>query len=325
MDINTDILCIGNATVDVFIVLDNKDKINFDKFSNQISFSLGEKIPLDKYIYSLGGNACNVSVGLSRLGFTTSLSTEIGTDDFSEIILSRLKSENVDTRFISKEFRSAPLFNLVLTYGGERTILDASGDEDFNTQIPTLNPRLVYLSSGHGDWQETYSKSFSTYKNALFAINPSSKQINDSSHYINNFFKNIDILFLNVSEAQNIIQDSNPDIKVILKKIKDLGPENVIITDGINGSYSIDKSGNIFQIGVLNSEKPIERTGAGDSYASGFIYGFLNGKSIEECMKLGTINADSVIMKFGAQSGLLQKDSMENSIKKYNDFNAFKI
>src|SRR3989344_5202352 len=97
-----DILCVGNATIDVFVILKNLQKFSYDKFSNQISFPLGEKIPLEEYKLTLGGNACNLSVGLSRLGLHTGLAAEVGSDEFSEKIINSLKKERIDLTFIKR-------------------------------------------------------------------------------------------------------------------------------------------------------------------------------------------------------------------------------
>src|SRR3989344_6658651 len=113
MDQNLDVLCVGNATIDVFVMLRNLQKFNYDKFSNSISFPLGEKLPLDEYKLALGGNACNVSVGLSRLGVKSSLAAEIGSDEFSEKIVNTLNRENVDKTYLKKEPTQTPYFNII--------------------------------------------------------------------------------------------------------------------------------------------------------------------------------------------------------------------
>src|SRR3989344_5851513 len=103
-----DVLSIGNATIDVFVILHKLHKFTYDKFANQISFPLGEKIPLDEYKLCIGGNACNVAVGLSRLGLQTSLAAEIGDDEFSKKITNTLEKEGVDQSYLKKDRRITP-------------------------------------------------------------------------------------------------------------------------------------------------------------------------------------------------------------------------
>lgn len=319
-----DVLAIGNATVDAFIMLHNLQKFTYDKFANQISFPLGEKIPLDEYKLCLGGNACNVAVGLSRLGFETSLAAEIGDDEFSERIVKDLEKEKVDQRFVVKIHETDPHFNIILSYNGERTILAEKNPHHVNLKVEDINPRFIYLTSFNGDWQSLYDYVFSVSSDSLIGFNPGSRQITENLSEVISYLPKIEILFVNLEEAKKLIGEDLSDIKEILKKLKDIGPKNVSITDGANGSYAIGKDGTIYQLGTTG-EKPIEQTGAGDSYATGFIYGYLAGKEVGECMKFGAQNAASVIKKVGAQHGLLSKKEIEEKADNDSSLHPVKI
>ena len=319
-----DVLCVGNATIDVFVILQNLQKFSYDKFSNNISFPLGEKVPLDEYQLCLGGNACNASVGLSRLNLKTSLAAEVGSDEFSKKITNDLNKEGVDQTFIDKETRKTPHFNIVLAYEGDRTILEEKNPSDgFN--VGSINPKLIYLTSLNGDWRKIYDKVFVSNPNSLFVFNPGARQISENLKGVLDLLPKMEILFVNLSEAQKLNQDSNPDIKITMNKLKNLGAKICVVTDGISGSYAIDKNGTIYKIGVVSEQKPKERTGAGDSYASGFLYGMLLGRSVAESMKSGAINAESVIRKIGAQEGLLTKEELEKQSKENLELTAVKI
>ncbi len=322
---NIDVLCVGNATIDVFVMLHNLQKFSYDKFSNNISFPLGEKIPLDEYKLCLGGNACNISVGLSRLGLQASLAAEIGSDEFSKKITNTLKKEKVDQSFIKKDQRQTPYFNIILSYGGDRTILEERNPGNYNIEIGQLDPRYFYLTSFNGDWKKVYKNIFAQNKHSLFAFNPGSRQLDEDFDDVLGMLPQVEILFVNLSEAQKIAKDESPDIKIIMKRLKTWGIGMAVVTDGINGSYAIDKTSGIYQIGVVSKEKPVERTGAGDAYAGGFLYAVINGHSIKEAMRYAALNADSVIKKVGAQDGLLRKEEIEQKSKENLRLTAVRI
>lgn len=319
-----DVLSIGNATIDVFVLLHNLQKFTYDKFANQISFPLGEKIPLDEYRLCIGGNACNVAVGLSRLGFQTSIAAEIGDDEFSERIVRELEKEKVNQDFLKRLHEDDPHFNIILSYSGERTILAEKNPHKVELKVSDVNPKFIYLTSFGGDWKSLYDYLFPLSKDSMIGFNPGSRQINESLDDVIGYLPKIEILFLNIEEAKKIAKEDNPDVKELLNKLKSLGPKVISITDGANGSYGIGKDGQIFQMGT-SGERPIERTGAGDSYAAGFIYGYLNSKNIDECMKFGAINASSVIKKVGSQDGLLNKIELEQKANDNSSFIATKI
>ena len=325
MDKNIDVLCVGNATIDVFVMLKNLQKFSYDKFTNQISFPLGEKVPLEEFKLTLGGNACNVSVGLSRLGLQTSLAAEVGSDEFSEKIINTLGKEGVREEYLRKDSRETPYFNIALSFEGERTILEEKNPNNLELEIGTVNPRFFYLTSFNGDWEKIYNKVFNLNPNSLFAFNPGSRQLSESFDEILSILPKIEILFVNLGEAQKIAKDPSPDIKIIMKKLKTWGVKIAVVTDGINGSYAIDSTGEIYQTGVVSKEKPVERTGAGDSYAAGFLYAVLNGHSVKEAMRYGALNADSVIKKIGAQEGLLSREGIEQKSKENLGLSAIKI
>lgn len=322
---SVDVICIGNATIDVFVLLKNLQKFSYDKFSNNISFPLGEKVPLDEHKLTLGGNAANLSVGLKRLGLNTALAAEIGSDEFSDKITNTLKHEGVDQTYVKKGDRQTPYFNIVLSYAGDRTILDERTPSEEVLEIGTVNPKFFYLTGLNGKWETIFDEVISNNPNSLFAFNPGSRQLDEGFEKTLELLPKTEILFVNLAEAQKIIGDQETDIKNLMTKLKEKGPKITVVTDGINGSYAIDKTGNIFHIGPLSKDKPTERTGAGDSYAGGFLYAIIQGKTIEEAMRYGAINSDNVIRKIGAQDGLLRIEELEEISNKNEEFKPTQI
>lgn len=322
---NIDILSVGNATMDVFIMLRNLKGFNYDKFSNQISFPLGEKVPLDEYQLLLGGNACNVSVGLSRLGMKTALAAEIAEDEFSDRITKTLTQEKVDQSLIKRRPEETPHFNIILSYEGERTILEEKKPHGTGVEVPSTGAKMIYLTSLNTDWKKTYEEIISANPDSKFALNPGSRQINESKHELLSYLPKIEILFVNLQEAQKLIDDTNPDIKVIVSKLKELGVKIAVVTDGRQGSYAINSNGDIFQLGVVTEGQPLERTGAGDSYAAAFLFAYLQGYDIKEAMRYGAINSDNVIQHVGAQKGLLTKEEIENRAKEITRLQTIQI
>ncbi|KKQ21072.1 MAG: hypothetical protein US33_C0009G0013, partial [Parcubacteria group bacterium GW2011_GWC1_36_9] len=74
-----DVVCVGNAKIDTFLTLhEASEHFRLIKETNELAIKFGEKITVDKAELLLGGNAANVSVGISRLGLNTALVAEIG-------------------------------------------------------------------------------------------------------------------------------------------------------------------------------------------------------------------------------------------------------
>ncbi len=101
------------------------------------------------------------------------------------------------------------------------------------------------------------------------------------------------------------------EIKEILKHVQTLEPKIVVITDGNKGSYAIDENKQHYHTQCCSHIKIVERTGAGDAYATGFLAATIHGLSISEAMMWGSHNAASVIGHIGGEEGLLTKEKME--------------
>src|SRR6185437_5594921 len=95
-------------------------------------------------------------------------------------------------------------------------------------------------------------------------------------------------------------------VKELLIKILERGPKTIVITDGRKGSYAMDDTKEFHKEKCQDGEI-IERTGAGDAYASGFLAASLYNLPLAKAMAWGSWNATSVVSKVGAQAGLLTK------------------
>ena len=76
--------------------------------------------------------------------------------------------------------------------------------------------------------------------------------------------------------------------------------KHLIITRGDKGAISIinDK---IFEVGTKKNLKIVDLTGAGDLFAAGYLHGYINKLSQEECLNKGTEMSSKIIQKIGAR------------------------
>jgi sugar/nucleoside kinase (ribokinase family) len=275
----------------------------------------GEKIAVDSSKVLLGGNAANVAVGVSRLGLNIALIAEIGKDEFTQKIIKTLSNEKVDTSHVSQIEGQQSSFSTIINFKGERTIFSEHVRRNHNFNFENISTKWVYLTSLGKDWENAYEKTVNFVKETKcnLAFGPGTLQINCGKNSIENVLAITKILFVNKEEAEELLgctQDKK-NIEEIIKNLQNLGPKIVVITDGENGSYSINETGNILKQEIVKAEI-VEKTGAGDSFSAGFLGAILNGKSIKEAMLWGAKNSASVIGKIGAQTGLLYKANLEN-------------
>ncbi len=322
-----DILCVGDAVIDIFLKIE-KDNPHFDldKEKNKLLISFGEKINVEKYILDVGGNAANTAVGLARLGLNTGLLAEIGTDEFSQKIINKFREEKVGSDLIIRSETEKTSFSVGINYNGERTLFVEHVTRDHNFNLENINTKLIYLTSLGKNWEKAYSEtlSFARKNNIKLAFNPGTLQIENRNKLVTEVIENTDYLFINKEEAELILygkelgvnlHDGNENIiKKLLFGIKSLGAKNVIITDTKNGSFIYGENNRMYKFGIISVEV-VEKTGAGDGYAAGFLAAINNNLSMQEAMLWGTVNSSSVITQIGAQKGLMFKKEMEEKLK----------
>ena len=126
---------------------------------------------------------------------------------------------------------------------------------------------------------------------------------------LKDLIKRVDLFCINFNEAIALSGQSGSDINEMSKAILDLGPKSLIIKDGKKGSYFFD-SNNQFSIKAYPVKEVIDTTGAGDAYIGGLLMGKMNGMSILDSMKIGSVTASFCIEGIGVD-GLLKINSDE--------------
>jgi ribokinase len=298
-----DIVSFGSAVVDVFIGTDISEKEGF------MNYPIGEKILIKSLKFDVGGGGTNTSVAFSRFGLKTGCICELGKDENGRRILELLEKEKVEFLGKAIEGENTGYSAILDSKGGERTILTYKGanDEVSLMDIKKFKTEWLYFTSLLGLSFETQKKLAQAMKEkgVKIAFNPSSYQI--KSMDIKPLLKITDILILNKEEAEVLVEKDKKVTKEkdLLKALHNLTRGIVVITDkdklitcydGIK-KYSLVPHKNI---------KVVERTGAGDAFASGFVAGRIVGKSIQECLELGLKESESVIKYFGAKNNLLK-------------------
>lgn len=320
-----DLISIGDITIDAFLALHNSDKVSLNTNTNTLCVKYGEKIDVDSCIYALGGNAANVTIGTTRLGVKSALFAEIGDDEFSLKILNGLAKEGVSRAHIRQSRNQQSSMSIALNFKGERTLFVEHVKRKHDFEFNNVTADYIYLTSLGEQWKNAYAATlqFANEHKIKLLFNPGTIQLREDKEMLSKVLEKTEILFVNKEEAEEILynreNEANNDqdyFKKLLTSLQLLGPKLVVITDGHKGSYLQDGKGRFY---YQQSPKThvIEPTGAGDSYASGFLAAYIGGKDLQTAMLWGTFNAASVISQIGAQQGLLTKAQMDSKVDNY--------
>lgn len=305
-----DVITVGSATVDVFAHTDptQSEVLNVHHHMD-IAYPLGAKILIKELHTFVGGGGTNSAVAFSRLGLKTAFLGKIGSDDNGKTILKCLSEEKVD--FIGAYGYISGYSVILDSVVDDRTIFAYKGcNDDLHVKdinLKSIDSRWLYMSSMMKDSFATQQKivKYAAKKGIKIAYNPSLYVVKHGARSLKNILKRTSVLIFNKEEAQALLKDDTENIYNLIFKVSRLGPKMIVITDGHNGAHCYNSAEETVYSAKPGHVKVVETTGAGDAFASGFLAGTILGKDVGISLKLGMLNAESVISYLGAKNILL--------------------
>lgn len=322
-----DLISIGDNATDAFIRLSEAElNCQIDKPECKICMKFASKIPYESVTeIPAGGNSSNVAMGASKLGLKTAYVSNLGADDHGEKTLVKLSEAGIDTTWVKKNTGVPTNYNYVLWYADDRTILvkHENYENVWPTDIPP--PTWLYLSSiSDHDFSlhNQITEWLNVHPETKLAFSPGTWQLKAGSEKLKALYARTEILFCNKQEALSLLRDqtlSEPKVwspKELAQQIKQLGPKTVVITDGENGASVLDDNNNFYQIPINNTFGPaIERTGAGDAFASAYLAATIANLPADQALAWGATNSASVVTQIGPHEGLLTRAQIEEKLK----------
>lgn len=312
-----DFVAIGDIVIDAFIEL-NKDAADvsqdMDTGRQTLHMPFGHKLPYnDVVVLNAVGNSPNAAVSAHRLGLKSALVASLGQDRNGKDCLETLRKEGVHTDYVKLFEGKITNYHYVLRYGPERTILIKH--EKFPYSLPDFQvpPRYLYFSSigEHGLPFHFEIAKYVKENGTKLVFQPGTFQIKLGYEVLKELYQVTEIFFCNLEEAQEILGTTDQHVPTLLRKFKELGPKLPVITDGPHGAYVVDENDQAWHMPMYpDPSEPIDRTGAGDAFASTFTAAIAMGKTPAEALTWGPVNSMSVVQYIGAQEGLLTQDEL---------------
>ena len=342
-----DVLTFGSITLDLMIQIPEDSPVNTIErdHNNFLEIPLGDKIKFNNSETLCGGGAANSGVGFAKMNLNTALFGVLGDQSNRGFIISELKRQGVNTDYITFAKDKTSSFSVILNApNGERTVFHhrtLSENFNYHTLLSAPKTRAIYV--GHlydgadqllahiPEWKKKFPES-------LVGWNPGKTQFKKGLKYFKKMLPSIDVLILNVEEAEqftgiiakkvnvadvdftstfgknisrkNMISPTMlRDLRKISQEFLDTGIKKIIITDARRGAqfFSHDEHFNIPSTDV----KKVDTLGAGDSFSVGVLSAMLYKKDPATQTVWGAKNATSVIQHMGAQKGQLRLDQID--------------
>lgn len=307
---------IGNPLIDVIVSVSDKDLEDLGLYKGTMNLiNLDKRLELAAFIkskenptYSCGGSCPNTVITLAALGIGTTLAGKVGPDDFGCIYRKRLTELGVhDNLAVSENVTGSSI--ILVTPDSERTMNTFLGaNRDFNPDdvIASEVEKADFFHFTGYMWDTENQKA--AIKKALGIARQNNVRVSFDiadpfavARYHDSFIELIrescDIVFANKEEARILFDNYDP-----YECCKSMGKicETAIVKNGKKGSF-ISHNGRIFSIPVQGPETPVDTTGAGDTYASGYLYGLCHGFDEEKSGTIASILAGQIIKQVGAQ------------------------
>ena len=280
------------------------------------------EVVVNEVVSSPGGSAANTIYGLARLGVKTGFIGMVGDDAEGKTLLQDSQQAGVDISQVGVKTGAKTGSVLCLSDRlGRRSLYVVPGANSLLTtddlKLAYINQaKLLHLSSFADDEQfkvllQLIDRAGLTTK---LSFAPGMLYAGKGLKTLAPILSKTHILFINQGEMQQL---TGENITVGAEICLNHGCRVVVVTLGRGIRLELGKEGvtTISYIRDANNEYKIEpisqdigvqvdTTGAGDAFATGFLYGLLKGKDLKQCGQLGDIIALFSITKLGARQGL---------------------
>ena len=344
-----DAILISDVCIDEFLRVDDALVMcDLNHKDCKICFDYAEKIPVSEFRTSLGGNSANVAAGMAKLGLNVAVYSEIGNDANGNRLFKELKERGVDNSLLVRNKGETDIHSIII-YKGERTILSYHRPKNYQIQN-WEEPKWLYYSSlpkQFEPFQQQLVDYLKEHPKILTAFNPGVYHFKAGYKAYAPFLQLTDLLFVNKEEALRILDQADGGSEVcpppngslipprrhahsahgqtilpgqtkskqqgewLHKALQKLGPKMTVITNAENGA-SASNGANFVESGTVEIDKPIiDKTGAGDAFASGFLSALIYGKSLDQALRWGLKNSSACIREIGPMNGLLAKTGID--------------
>lgn len=318
------VLGLGNALVDIMTKLSDEstlDQLGLPKGSMQLvdeifmqkAFEHTKHIP---QVLAAGGSAANTIHGLANLGVSTAFIGKIGDDAFGSAFVTDLRKSNIHPIMLMGKAESGRALALV-SPDSERTFAVYLGAA-IEMTAEDLRPEMFdgytyfhiegYLVQNQNLIRRALEIAHS--KGLTVSLDLASYNVvDDNREFLKEIIlKYVDIVFANEDEAKAFTGKSPEEALDIIGDMVSVA----VVKLGSSGSL-IKRAKEKVTVGIIDVDC-IDTTGAGDMYASGFIYGLIKNLPLYKCGQLGAVLSGYVIEVLGPKMDGKRWDNVKSLV-----------
>ncbi|MFP7733258.1 5-dehydro-2-deoxygluconokinase [Priestia aryabhattai] len=314
-----DIIAIGRACIDLNAVEYNRP--------------MEETMTFKKYV---GGSPANIAIGTSKLGLKAGFIGKLSDDQHGRFIEQYMREIGVDTS------------HMVVDQEGHKSGLaftEIKSPEECSILMYRDEVADLFLTASEVSEEYIKKAKILLVSGTALAKSPSREAVLKAVHLAKK--NDVKIVFeldhrpytwaspdetsayyTLVAEQANVVVGTRDEFDVMenskdgsnddtVNHLFNHSPELIVIKHGVEGSYAYTKSREVFR-GQAYLTKVLKTFGAGDSYASAFLYALIKGKDIETALKYGSASAAIVVSKHSSSEAMPTVEEIEKLIAEYS-------
>ncbi len=265
---------------------------------------------MQEFDRQIGGPVANALTALTRLGEKTMWAGKVGSDEFGRWIIDDLEAEGVLQNVTVDDSGSTPLSFILVDVGtGSRSIVFHPGCallfEQELTRACLSGAKLIHLDGGFID---------AAFQAASYGRENGIKVALDAGVYfpgLDDILSRIDIFMPTLEIARMLTgEDKAEDC---LKKLQEIGPRSVIVTDGKAGSWAREDSACAHAPAV--NVDVVDTTGCGDAFHGAYLFGEIQGWQLSHKLLFANAYAALKATRLGGRKGLPTTKEMKGFLQ----------
>ena len=271
--------------------------------------SPGETVMGREFMMTAGGKGANQAVAAARMGGDVTMIGRLGNDVFAEQSIKRLKSENINCEFITKDTeKSSGVALISVDQNGENHIVVAPGANETLTKerlgsvLSQIPDNAIVMMQLEIPLESVVSViEFCKKSNKKIILDPA-----PAKNLTPEFTKSLYMITPNETEATAMTGVKIKDLRDVKKaaiKLLGSGPQYVLITMGANGVYLASQNDE-FEYIPSPKVTTIDSTAAGDCFNGTLAVSLSQGLSVFEAAKKACRAASISVTRKGAQDSM---------------------
>ncbi len=320
------IIGIGNALVDVLTQMKDDrllEELELPRGSMQLvdaerMAQIQEKSKNLEKQRASGGSAANTIHGLAKMGMETAFIGSVGKDETGRFFEEDLKNSGI-TPILFYSDTASGISNVMISPDGERTL------GTFLGAALELGPEMLSKENFEG-YDILHVEGYLVQNHALLeTILKLAKEaglkvsldlasynvVEDNLDFLHDMVKNyVDIVFANEEESKAFTGKEPEGALDDIARLTDIA----VVKVGSKGSM-VKQGETVTPIAPVKA-RAVDTTGAGDLYASGFLYGLANNLGFEKAGYVGSLLSGTVIEVVGAKFGEEKWNEIRDKVNK---------